>query len=82
MPDSTIACSECGADNHKRSKTCRLCGNLLKPELAKKKHVQEKLLRRTDFLAASRANQAATRKLILILLAIAIILGYLVGWSA
>lgn len=81
MPDSTIACPECLAANHKGNQTCRLCGNLLKPELASKKRIQKKLLRRTDFLAASRANQLATRRLILILLVLAVILGYLLGWS-
>jgi len=82
MPDSTIVCPECGAANQRHNETCRLCGNLLKTERANKKRVQKKLLRRTDFVAASKANQAATRKLVLLLLCIAIILGYLVGWSA
>ncbi|NOY65842.1 MAG: M48 family metallopeptidase [Gammaproteobacteria bacterium] len=82
MSDTTITCPECGASNRKNSSTCRLCGNLLKPEMASRKRVQKKLLQRTDFMAASRANQSATRKLIFILFTIAIILGYLVGWSA
>jgi len=76
-----MECPECGASNGNRNKTCRLCGNLLQPELAKKPRVQQQLLRRTDFMAASRANQKSTRYLIMILLAIAICLGYLVGWS-
>jgi len=83
MPEhSTISCPECGATNQRNSTTCRLCGNLLKTERANKKRIRKKLLRRTDFIAASRANQSATRKLVLLLLGIAIMLGYLIGWSA
>jgi heat shock protein HtpX len=43
--------------------------------------MRNKVLRRTDFMAAARANQTATRRLITLLLLILAILGYLVGWS-
>jgi heat shock protein HtpX len=40
------------------------------------------MLLRTDFMAASRANQRATRRLVGVLLSIAILLGYFIGWTA
>jgi heat shock protein HtpX len=43
--------------------------------------MRNKLLRRTDFMAAARANQKATRRLITLLMIILAILGYLLGWS-
>ena len=43
--------------------------------------MRNKLLRRTDFMAAARANQKATRRLITSLIIILAILGYLLGWS-
>lgn len=58
-----------------------MCGTLLKPEAGNNPRIQKKLLRRTDFLAAARANQARTRRLVAILLLIACALGYLVGWN-
>jgi heat shock protein HtpX len=39
------------------------------------------VLLRTDFMAASRANQRATRRLVFMLLLILVVLGYLLGWS-
>ncbi|HEC28987.1 MAG TPA: zinc metalloprotease HtpX [Gammaproteobacteria bacterium] len=83
MPASkTVPCPECGALNRVHRKTCRLCGALLNPAATNKPRLQKKILRRTDFIAASRANQSATRKLVMILLAIAAVLGYLIGWTA
>lgn len=76
-----MPCPECGAANRPEAKTCRLCGTPLKPEIAAKPRMQRKILRRTDFLAAARANQANTRRLVVILTAIGTGLGYLVGWA-
>ena len=76
-----VECPECGASNRIHSKNCRLCGNLLQQELAKKPRVQQQILRRTDFMAASRANQKYTRYLVTILLLIAAGFGYLAGWT-
>ncbi len=44
--------------------------------------MRNKVLRRTDFMAAARANQAATRRLVMLLLLMLGVLGYLIGWSA
>ena len=78
---SEITCPECGALNHSRSQTCRLCGAQLHKDKPPGRRVQQKLLRRTDFIAAAKANQAATQKLVIVLFVIAAILGYLIGWS-
>jgi heat shock protein HtpX len=43
--------------------------------------MQQKILRRTDFMAAARANQARTRELLLVLTTVGTTLGYLVGWT-
>ena len=43
--------------------------------------MRNKVLRRTDFMAAARANQRATRWLVLSLLSILAALGYLLGWG-
>ena len=43
--------------------------------------MRNKVLRRTDFMAAARANQRATRWLVLSLLSILTVLGYLLGWG-
>lgn len=43
--------------------------------------MRDKVLRRTDFMSAARANQRATRRLIITLLAILVVLGYLLGWA-
>ena len=44
--------------------------------------LQLKILRRTDFIAAARANQRRTRLLVTFLLLIGSVLGYLLGWNA
>ncbi len=81
MPDhKTQPCSECGALNSPQSPTCRLCGALVNKTKASKPRFQKKILRRTDFIAASRANQRATRRLVTILVIMAATLGYLLGW--
>ncbi|MBA1146837.1 M48 family metalloprotease [Ectothiorhodospiraceae bacterium WFHF3C12] len=76
-----VECPHCGAANRGGSTTCRMCGDLLAAGRRTSRRVQRKILRRTDFIAASRANQRATRWLLLVLAAIAVLLGYLVGWS-
>ena len=43
--------------------------------------MRNKILRRTDFMAAARANQRATRWLVVSLLSILAVLGYLLGWG-
>lgn len=78
---ATTPCPECGAQNRQDASTCRLCGALLKPEQKNKPRIQKKMLLRTDFLAAARANQTRTNRLVVILLVIACALGYLVGWN-
>ncbi len=76
-----VTCPECGSYNSARASVCRQCGAVLKAERAQRPRMQKKLLRRTDFLAAARANQANTRRLVLILVAVACVLGYLIGWN-
>lgn len=76
-----VTCPECGTYNSASAPLCRQCGAVLKSERAQRPRIQKKLLRRTDFLAAARANQANTRRLVLILIAVACILGYLIGWN-
>lgn len=75
-----LACPECGAANRARAASCRLCGAALGH--ARSPRMQRKILRRTDFLAASRANVRATNRLVLMLLGIGAVLGYLIGWNA
>ena len=79
--DQAVQCPDCGAVNRAHARTCRLCGTPLSAAAAAKPRVQRKLLRRTDFIAASRANIKATNRLILILLLIGAVLGYLIGWN-
>ena len=43
--------------------------------------MRNKVLRRTDFMAAARANQRATQRLVTMLLVILTLLGYLIGWG-
>jgi len=43
--------------------------------------MRNKVLRRTDFMAAARANRTASRRLVILLLLILGVLGYLTGWS-
>jgi heat shock protein HtpX len=74
-------CPECGAQNHAHARSCRQCGTPLVADRQQSRRMRNKVLRRTDFIAAARANQAATRRLVIILLLILGVLGYLVGWS-
>lgn len=76
-----VECPQCGAANRARSRSCRMCGNILTASDRRSRRVQRKILRRTDFLAASRANERATRWLLVALAAVAGGLGYLVGWT-
>lgn len=43
--------------------------------------MRNKVLRRTDFMAAARANRRATRRLVFALLLMLAVLGYLLGWG-
>ena len=74
-------CPECGAGNRPYAKTCRQCGAPLKENWQDSRHLRNKVLRRTDFVAAARANQKATRRLVIVLLLVLGVLGYLIGWS-
>ena len=74
-------CPECGAQNHAHAKTCRQCGTPLTADWQHSRRMRNKVLRRTDFMAAARANRAATRRLVILLLLILGVLGYLIGWS-
>lgn len=74
-------CPECGAANADNAKVCRLCGALLRLALKDTPRIQRKMLLRTDFMAAARANQSHTRRLVLLLTVIGTVLGYLVGWA-
>lgn len=78
---ATVDCPQCGAANRPRSGSCRMCGSPLSETRRSSRRVQRKILRRTDFVAASRANVRATRYLLMALAAIAALLGYLVGWT-
>jgi heat shock protein HtpX len=77
----TEACPECGAANRVDADSCRLCGALLKSELMSRPGIQKKILRRTDFMAAARANRKNTRRLVTLLSLTGICLGYLIGWT-
>ena len=74
-------CPECNAANRPHARFCTQCGALLKKNGQDSPRIRHKLLRRTDFMAAARANQTATRRLITLLMMILAILGYLLGWS-
>jgi heat shock protein HtpX len=78
---ATRPCPECGSANRLNARTCRQCGAPLVSDWQQKPGLRNKVLRRTDFVAAARANQRATRRLVLVLLLILIVLGYLLGWS-
>lgn len=67
--------------NRPGARTCIQCGALLDAGRPVSRAQASKVLRRTDFLAAARANQRATRRLVLYLLTILLVLGYLSGWS-
>ena len=75
------ACPECGTANRAHARSCRQCGAPLVSNWQERPRLANKVLRRTDFMAAALANQKATRRLILVLLSILVILGYLAGWS-
>ena len=76
-----VTCPECGTANAAGAAVCRQCGALLKQALKDTPRIQHKMLLRTDFMAAARANRSNTRKLIFVLTAIGTVLGYLVGWA-
>lgn len=76
-----VECPDCGARNRPEATCCRLCGMLLRPERGLRRRAQQKILRRTDFVAAARANRLRTQQLVWLLLAISTLLGYLVGWN-
>ena len=74
-------CPECNAANRPHARTCTQCGAPLDTHWRDSRRLRNKILRRTDFMAAARANQRATRRLVAYLLLILGILGYLLGWS-
>jgi heat shock protein HtpX len=74
-------CPECGTANRAHAVTCRQCGAPLVSNWEDKPRLRNKILRRTDFMAAARANQRATRRLVVLLLVVLAVLGYLLGWS-
>ena len=80
-PSSEHACPECGTPNRARARLCRQCGAPLVADWQDQPRLRRKVLLRTDFMAASRANQRATRRLVFVLLSILVVLGYLLGWS-
>ena len=67
--------------NRLHASTCRQCGTPLAANWQDSRRLRNKVLRRTDFMAAARANQKATRRLVAILLLTLGVLGYLIGWS-
>lgn len=83
---SSFPCPECGTLNWQANGTCRLCNAPLtvsdtsQNKKSAKPSTPKKILRRTDFIAASRKNQKATRRLVTLLIIMAGILGYLGGW--
>ena len=74
-------CPECGTANRPQARICRQCGAPLISDWQDKPGLRNKILLRTDFMAAARANQRATRWLVLLLLLVLVVLGYLLGWS-
>lgn len=74
-------CPECGTANRPHARSCRQCGAPLVSDWQEQPRLRNKILRRTDFIAAARANQRATRRLVLVLLVLLAVLGYLLGWS-
>ena len=82
MPDSAgNRCPECNAVNRPRARTCTQCGAPLDAHWQDSRRLRNKVLRRTDFMAAARANKRATRRLVGLLLLNLGVLGYLLGWS-
>ena len=80
-PSDSKQCPECGAVNRVHASTCRQCGTPLADNWQNSRRLRNKILRRTDFMAAARANQKATRRLVTSLLLTLGVLGYLIGWS-
>ncbi|MCH8506032.1 MAG: M48 family metallopeptidase, partial [Ectothiorhodospiraceae bacterium] len=78
---ATIQCPDCGAANSARAASCRLCGDPLNATAAAQPGMQQKMLRRTDFVSAARANSRATTRLVLLLLFIGGLMGYVLGWN-
>lgn len=76
-----MACPECGAVRQPHARTCAQCGVPFTADWQAHRLLRNKVLRRTDFLAAARANQRATLRLVGALLLILGMLGYLLGWS-
>ena len=74
-------CPECNAVNRLHARTCTQCGAPLDTHWQDSRRLRNKVLRRTDFMAAARANRKATRRLVVLLLLILTVLGYLIGWS-
>ena len=74
-------CPECNAVNRPHARTCTQCGAPLVSNWQDSRRLRNKILRRTDFMAAARANRRATRRLVAFLLLILGVLGYLLGWS-
>jgi heat shock protein HtpX len=74
-------CPECNALNRLHARTCTQCGAPLVTDWQDHRRLRNKILRRTDFMAAARANQRATRRLVTSLLLTLGVLGYLLGWS-
>ena len=60
---------------------CTQCGVPFTTDWQAHRLLRNKVLRRTDFLAAARANQRATLRLLGALLLILGVLGYLFGWG-
>jgi heat shock protein HtpX len=58
-----------------------MCGSPLVPASTRPPESNAKILRRTDFVGAARANQARTNLLIWLLLLVSTTLGYLLGWN-
>ncbi len=82
MPESSRKkCPECDAVNRLHARSCTQCGAPLVANWQSSPRLRNKVLRRTDFMAAARANQRSTRRLVTALLVILCVLGYLIGWS-
>jgi len=82
MPQSPPSkCPECGAARRPHARVCAHCGVPFTTGWQNRRQLRKKVLRRTDFLAAARANQRATLRLLGTLLLILGVLGYLLGWS-
>ena len=80
-PPQTNQCPECAAINRLHARSCTQCGAPLDTHWQDSRRLRNKVLRRTDFMAAARANRKATRQLVALLLLLLTGLGYLIGWS-